>query len=99
MGELLDASGKVAFYLALFGVIAWALSLVFGSQVFGLPAMLAAFVIVAGGTVYKTAGVRGLVAMVIGLVVLMLVIGMAMSLGPEKPPGAEEERPVDDLWP
>ncbi|HMD57467.1 MAG TPA: hypothetical protein VKG82_08355 [Solirubrobacteraceae bacterium] len=100
MSELLEAFLNIGAIVLFLGLIGWILYRVFGSQVFGVPAMVGVLVIIAGWTVLGNVGVRGLLAVVIALLVLMLVIGMAMRIGPEPPPsGTEQEKPVEDLWP
>jgi hypothetical protein len=91
MGELLEAVGNVAVYVVLFGVLAWALYYAFGPQALGLPAMLGAFVVVAGASVVGNVGLVGVLAVVLALAAIVVVIGMAMT-GGDKPP----ERPRDD---
>lgn len=94
--ELLEAVGGVAIYLVLIALLLWALYFAFGSQVLGLPAMLGVFVVVAGVKIAGNSGPGGLVAVVLGLVAILLIIGMAMSFG-GRPPQAEQERPPDEL--
>jgi hypothetical protein len=93
--ELLEAVGGVALVVALSAVLLWALYFAFGAQVLGLPAMLGLLVILAGNSIAGNSGLVGLVAVLLGLVLLVLVIGMAMSFG-GRPPQAEQERPPDE---
>lgn len=95
VGELLEAIGGVAIYVVLIAVLLWALYFAFGAQVLGLPAMLGAFVVVAGVKIVGNSGLGGLVAVIFGLVAIVLIIGMAMSLG-GRPPQVEQERPPDE---
>lgn len=95
MSELLESLGNVAIYIVLIGALLWALHFAFGSQVLGLPAMLGVFVLIAGVKIFSNSGIGGLVAVVFGLVAIVLIIGMAMSLG-GRPPQAEQERPPDE---
>ena len=97
MSELLEAVANVGAYVLLVGLLGWVLYRVFGPQVFGLPAMIGVLVVIAGGTVFANVGLRGLIAMVIALLALVLVIGMAMTLSPERPSGPDDEKPVEDL--
>ena len=94
MGESVVTVGA---YVVVIGLIGWALYHAFGSQVLGLPAMIAVLVIAGALSVFSSAVV--LLAMVVGLVVLMLVIGATMTLGPEPPSRPGEERPMDDFRP
>jgi hypothetical protein len=93
--ELLEAIGGVAIVVLLIAVLLWALYFAFGSQVLGLPAMLGAFVLVAGWKIFDNSGIGGFAAVVLGLVAVVLIIGMAMSFG-GRPPQAEQERPPDE---
>jgi hypothetical protein len=94
--ELLEALGKLAIYAGLIGALLWALYFAFGPQALGLPAMLGAFVLVAGVRIFGNSGIGGLVAVVLGLVAVVLVIGMAMTLGSGRPPQQQNERPPDE---
>jgi hypothetical protein len=93
VSEFVESAGGV-FGLALIAVLVLALlSLLFGRQVFGLPALIGVLVVVAIGSAAPSLGLLTVFAMAAGMVVLLAVIGMAMSLGPEKPPRAHDERP------
>jgi hypothetical protein len=94
--ELLEALGKLAIYVGLIGALLWALYFAFGPQALGLPAMLGAFVLVAGARIFGNSGIGGLVAVVLGLVAVVLVIGMAMTLGSRRPPQQQNKRPPDE---
>jgi hypothetical protein len=93
--ELLEAVGGVAIVVVLIAVLLWALYFAFGPQVLGLPAMLGAFVLVAGWKIFANSGIGGLIAVTFGLAAILLTIGMAMSFG-GRPPRAEQERPPDE---
>jgi hypothetical protein len=95
VGELLEAVGSVAIVVVLIAVLLWALYFAFGPQALGLPAMLGAFVLVAGWKIAYNSSVGGLAAVVLGVVAILLIIGMAMSFG-GRPPQAEQERPPDE---
>ena len=97
MGELLESGVTVGAYVLVVGLLGWALYRAFGSQVLGLPAMIGVLVIAGALSIFSSVVV--LAAMVVGLLVLMLVIGMTMTLGPEPPSGPGEERPMDDFRP
>jgi hypothetical protein len=94
--ELLEAVGGVAIYVGLAALLLWALYFAFGPQVLGLPAMLCVLVVIAGIKILGNSGVGGLIAVVLGLVVVVLVIGMAMTLGAGRPPQQRNERPPDE---
>ena len=96
MGELLDAVAKVAAYSAAIVVIGWVVQRVFGVQVFGLTGLVGVLVIVAGVRVFSNSGLRGLIATVVALLAVAIVIGMAMTLGADRPDRPEDERPPDD---
>jgi hypothetical protein len=101
MGELLEALANIAIVAAGFGVLAWALYYFIGPQAFGLPAMLAAFVIVAGVKIFSDVGVQGIAFVLLSLAALVAVIGMAMNVADRRPAGgrdarAEETQPVQE---
>jgi hypothetical protein len=79
--ELLQAAGGVAIYVVLIALLAWSLYFAFGPQALGLPAMLGVFVVIAGVRIVGNSGLVGLVAVVLGLVAVVLIIGAAMTLG------------------
>jgi hypothetical protein len=95
VGELLEALGSVAIVVVLIAALLWALYFAFGPQALGLPAMLGAFVLVAGWKIAGNSSAGGLAAVVLGVVAILLIIGMAMSFG-GRPPQAEQERPPDE---
>jgi hypothetical protein len=84
MSELLDALVKVGIYVVLFGALGWSLYYAFGPQVFGLPAMIAVLVTIAGVRIFSNVGVAGLAAVVVGLAAVVVIIGMAMSVGTKR---------------
>jgi len=96
VSELLEALANVGAYVLALGLVGWGLYRVFGTQVFGVPAMVGLLVVIAGGTIFSNIGLLALAVVVVGLLVLVMVIGMAMTLGPEKPIRPEGERPPDD---
>lgn len=93
MGQLLYSA---AFVLVV-GLAGWGLYRAFGSQVLGLPAMIGVLVLAGALSIFSSVVV--LLAMIVGLLVLMLVIGMTMTLGPEPPSPPGEERTMDDFRP
>lgn len=99
MGELLEALANVAIVAAGFGVLAWALYYFVGPQAFGLPAMLAAFVIVAGANVIGNVGVGGIAFILLGLAALVAVIGMAMNVADRRPSGGRDPRAGKETQP
>jgi hypothetical protein len=96
VGELLDAVAGVAAYAAVIIAVGWALQRVFGVQVFGVAGMVGVLVVLAGASVFSNSGLRGLLATAVCLVAVAVVIGMAMTLGADRPDRPEEERPPDD---
>jgi hypothetical protein len=97
VGGLLNALFVVGIYVVLFGLLAWALYYAFGPQVLGLPAMVAVLVIVAGvKTVIPNVGLAGLAAMIVGLAAVVVIIGMALTVGGGRVERTEDERPPDD---
>ncbi len=97
MSELLETAVGIGAYALVVGLIGWGLYYAFGSQVLGLPAMIGLAVIVGALSIFSSVVV--LLAMVVGLLVLMLVIGMTMTLGPEPPSRPGEQHPMDDFRP
>jgi 4-hydroxybenzoate polyprenyltransferase len=96
VGELLDAVAGIAAYAAVIIVVGWILQWLFGVQVFGVTGMVGLLVVVAGVRVFSNSGARGLIATVICLLAIAIVIGMAMTLGADRPDRPEDDRPLDD---
>jgi 4-hydroxybenzoate polyprenyltransferase len=96
VAELLEAIAKVAAYAALIGLAGWGLQRLLGWQLVGLPGLIGVLVVFAGAQVFSNSGVRGLIATLVCLFAVALVIGMAMSLGADRPDRPEEQRPPDD---
>jgi hypothetical protein len=94
---MMEALANVSAYAVVVGLIGWALYRAFGAQVLGLPAMIGVLVLAGALSIFSSLVV--LLAMVLGLVVLMLVIGATMTLGPEPPSRPGAERPMDDFRP
>ena len=86
------AAAAVAFAL-------WFLYFVFGPQGLGLPAMIGVLVVFGVAKALTSAGPLVVVAMVLGLVLLFIVIGMAMTLGAGRPPQAHDEKPREEQPP
>ena len=84
MTELLNALLGVGVWVVLLGLLLWACYFAFGPQVFGLPVIIGALVVAAGVRVFSNAGVSGLIFVLLGLVVVVLIIGMAMRLGSDR---------------
>ena len=84
MSEFLEAVLVVGIYVGLFGALLWACYFAFGPQVFGLPVLIGVLVVAAGKSVFSNAGLAGLAFIVLGLILLVLVIGMAMRLGSDR---------------
>jgi hypothetical protein len=95
VGELAESLAGVAGWLLLIGLALGLGYQFFGSQVFGLPALVGVLVLIALGSAFSTMGLLTLGLMVAGLVVLFIVIGVAMTLGPERIDKARDERPKD----
>jgi hypothetical protein len=96
MTELLEAVASIAAYVLIIGLLGCALYYVFGPQVLGLPAIVGLLVVVAGVRVFSNTGLAGLGAVVVGLLILVMVIGMAMTLGTERSSHHQDEGSVDD---
>ena len=94
MEELLTALANVGAYVLLFGLLAWALYLAFGPQVFGVQVLMAILVIVAGVRVFSNAGLAGLAFVVVGVAALIVVIGMAMAVAAKGAIPPDEKRPA-----
>lgn len=94
ISELVESGGGVLVAIVIVAFVLWVLHYAFGSQVLGLPAMLGVFVMIAIGSAVSL-GPLTIAVIVVGLLVLFVVIGMAMSLGPEKLPKARDEKPKD----
>jgi hypothetical protein len=99
MHELLAALLGIAAWVAVFGVLAWVLYFFIGPQALGLPAMLGAFVIVAGVSIIGNVGLQGIVFVALGLAALIAVIGMAMNVAERRMGGGRDPRPVDQTQP
>jgi hypothetical protein len=84
VSEFLEAVLAVGVYVALFGLLLWACYFAFGPQVFGLPVLIGVLVVAAGKSVFSNAGLAGVAFIVLGLILLVLVIGMAMRLGSDR---------------
>lgn len=82
--------------ILLAAVVLWLLYLRFGSQVFGVPALVGVLVVLGVISIAPTLGLLTLAAIVLGVVVLFLVIGLAVSVGPERLPKARDERPPQE---
>ncbi len=95
MSELLEAVVNVGAYFLVIVLVLWLAYQAFGSQVFGLPVMIGVLVVIGVATAVSAASFFVIAAMVAGLLILFIVIGMAMSLGDEKPPQAHDEKPKD----
>jgi hypothetical protein len=81
MVELLEVAGGLAISVALIVLLGWALYFAFGPQVLGLPAMLVLFVVIAGARVVGNVGLAGVLVIVVALAAVVVIIGMAMSVG------------------
>ena len=95
--ELLEALLNVGIYVLLFGLLGWGLYNAFGPQVFGVPAMLGVLVVLAAVRVFSNVGLAGFAVVVVGLGVLVMVIGMAMTGGTKRSDRRKDERPIDRL--
>jgi hypothetical protein len=95
--ELFEALVNIGIYVLLFGLLAWALYFAFGPQVFGLPAIVGVLVVLAGVRVFSNVGLAGLAVVIVGPGVLVMVIGMAMTVGTKRSDRRKDERPVDRL--
>jgi len=93
MGELGEALGGLAVATLIVGLVLGILYLFFGSQVLGVPTVLAILVVFALRPLVGSLGPLVIVAIVVGLLVLFALIGMAMTFGTGKPPRAHDEKP------
>jgi hypothetical protein len=91
--ELGGAFANVAVWVVLFALLLWALYFAFGPVVLGVPSMVGVLVIIAGVRIFSNAGPGGLVFVTLGLVAVVLVIGMAMRLGAERPSRRDQPPP------
>jgi hypothetical protein len=101
MAEPLAAVGDVlaiAILVGLVALLAWALYWAIGPQVFGLPAMIALLVVAAGVTAFSNIGVAALAAVLIGLALVVVVIGMAMNVGAKRSGRPRDTKRKDDLY-
>jgi hypothetical protein len=96
VSEFVESAGGILVVLLLAVLVLWILYIVFGPQALGVPALIGVLVVIGVGSVVPTLGLFTVVAMIGGLLVLFIVVGMAMSLGPEKLPKAHDERPKED---
>jgi hypothetical protein len=97
MHELLEALVNIGIYVLLFGLLAWALYFAFGPHVFGLPAIVGVLVVLAGVRIFSNVGPAGLAVVIVGPGVLVMIIGMAMTVGTKRSDRRKDERPVDRL--
>jgi hypothetical protein len=95
VSELFESAGGILVLIVIVALVLWALYSVFGSQAFGLPSLIGVFVVLAVGRAVPSLGFVTLAAIVLGLLVLFIVLGMAMSLGPEELPKAHDEKPKE----
>jgi len=94
--EFLEVGGGLLAVALGVVLVLWVLHYLFGSQVFGVPAMVGVLVVIAVASAIPSLGILTIVAMVGGLLVLFVVIGMAMTLGPEKLGKAKDEKPKEN---
>lgn len=97
MGELLEALLEVGAYALTIGLVGWGLHRAFGTQMFGVPAMVGLLVVIAGASIFANIGLPAVAVVVIGLLVLVMVIGMAMKLGPGEPVKLQDEKPPGEI--
>lgn len=95
VAELLEAIGGVALVALFVGVIGWLAYRVLGAQVFGLPAIIGVLAFAAFGSALFDLGLLGIAAAVVGVLALWMIIGMAMTLGPERPVRSDDQKPGD----
>jgi hypothetical protein len=96
VSELFESAGGILVLIVIVALVLWALYSVFGSQAFGLPSLIGVFVVLAVGRAMPSLGILTLGAIVLGLLVLFIVVGTAMSLGPEELPKAHDEKPKEE---
>jgi hypothetical protein len=98
MTELLDTAGGIALLLAVVVVIGFAAYLAFGPQAIGLPALIGVLTTWGLASVVSNAGLGpvGIVVIVGGVVVVLLIIGMAMRFGADPSTRVDPDRPGED---
>jgi hypothetical protein len=94
--ELLEVIAGIAVYVALIALLAWSLYFAFGPQVLGVPAMIGVLVLVAGVKIVGNVGLAGLAVVVLALAAVVVVIGMAMTVGSGPLSQRHHERPPDE---
>jgi hypothetical protein len=94
--ELLEAIGDISIYVALIALLAWSLYFALGPQVLGLPAMIGVFVVVAGAKIVGNIGPAGVVVVMVALAAVIVVIGMAMTIGDRRSSRPTHTRPSDE---
>jgi hypothetical protein len=94
--EFLEAVLNIGAVVGLVVLVMWVASLFVGPKAFGLPVMIAVFVAVAIPVVISNSGFGvGVVAIGGGVLAVIVVFGLAMTGGPEKPPISKPESPED----
>jgi hypothetical protein len=93
--ELLDTAGGIVAVLALVVLIGFVAYWVFGPQAIGLPALIGLFTTWGLISLVSNAGLGpvGIVVIVGGVVVVLLIIGMAMRFGADPSTRVEPDRP------
>ena len=99
MGVPLAAVGDVlavTILVVLVALLAWALYHAIGPQIFGLPMMIGVLVVAAGVTIFSNIGIAALAAILIGLALVVVIIGMAMKVGTKRGDDTRDARRDED---
>jgi hypothetical protein len=83
MSSLAQAAAYFGLAVVVVALVGWVLYRLFGSSVLGLPGLLGVLIVLAAAKLGL--GVGDIALMVGGLLLLLLVIGAAMSIGSPKP--------------
>lgn len=79
------------------GALGWFAYNRVGAQVFGLPVLIGLFALWALVKVFINSGLLGFAAVIIGVLVVWMVIGMAMTFGRDEYVAGDDDKPVDDF--
>jgi len=86
----------VVLFVVFGGAIIWLALQVFGSQVLGLPAMIALFAFVALADALSRSGLLAVTGALAGVLLVWMIIGMAMTHGADEYAHGDDESPDAD---